>query len=136
MFSGRSSGLHENGAIHSMNTLTLLIPLRPWPGWRACLAALAWPVCLAFVPSAAASDEDHESARQAVQAGVVLPLPVILDRVAREFPGQVLEVELEREHGLWVYKLRLLQSGGGMVKVKVNARTAEVLGARSRGRRE
>ena len=90
---------------------------------------------MALPQGAHASDDDHEAARQAVQAGEVLPLPAILDKVGRDYPGQVLEVELERDQGLWVYKLRLLQSGGGMVKVKVNARTAEVLGSRSKGRR-
>jgi uncharacterized membrane protein YkoI len=39
---------------------------------------------------------DHDRARQAVEAGEVLPLRTILERVERDYPGQVVEVELER----------------------------------------
>jgi CheY-like chemotaxis protein len=59
---------------------------------------------------------DHDRARQAVEAGEVLPLRTILERVEREYPGQVIDVELEREHENnlepWVYKIKLLRSGG------------------------
>jgi len=92
--------------------------------------ALAMALLLAGPPALAL--DDHEAARAALQAGEVRPLTVILERVARDLPGQVLEVELEREGGRWLYDLKVLQPGGSMVKVKVDARTAEVL--RSRGR--
>jgi hypothetical protein len=41
-------------------------------------------------------------------------------------PGQVIDVELEREHEnsqeRWVYKIKLLRSGGSLIKLKVDAR--------------
>jgi uncharacterized membrane protein YkoI len=70
---------------------------------------------------------DHERARAALQAGEVLPLPQLLERVAREQPGQVLAVELEREDGRWVYELKLLDPAGRLVKLEVDARSAELL---------
>ena len=70
---------------------------------------------------------DHERARAALQAGEVLPLPLLLERVAREQPGQVLAVELERHDGLWVYELKLLDPAGRLVKLEVDARSAELL---------
>lgn len=76
---------------------------------------------------------DHERARAALQAGEVLPLPLLLERVAREQPGQVLAVELERHDGLWVYELKLLDPAGRLVKLEVDARSAELL--RRRGGR-
>lgn len=78
---------------------------------------------------ALARGDDHEQARAALQAGEILPLPVLLERVAREQPGQVLEVELERDHedGRWLYELKLLQPEGRVVKLKVDARTGAVL---------
>jgi hypothetical protein len=39
----------------------------------------------------------HDRARQAVEAGEILPLRTVLERVERDYPGQVLDVELERE---------------------------------------
>ena len=91
-------------------------------------AALA---ALALLPDALGSESrDHERARAAVQAGEVLPLQTLLERVQRTHPGQVLEVELEREDGRWIYELRLLQAGGQLLKLEVDAATGQVLEAR------
>jgi uncharacterized membrane protein YkoI len=84
-------------------------------------------------PAARADDRrDHERARAAVQAGEVLPLPELLQRLQRTHPGQVLELELEREDGRWIYEVRLLQPGGQLLKLEVDAATAQVLQARPR----
>ena len=61
------------------------------------------------------ADADHDRARQALEAGEVLPLGTILERVERDHPGQVLDVELELEKhdGVerWVYEVKLLRTG-------------------------
>lgn len=72
-------------------------------------------------------EHDHDRARAALKAGEVLPLADILTRVARTHPGQVLEVELERDNGMWMYELKLLQSDGLLVKLKVDARDGSVV---------
>lgn len=95
-----------------------------------CAAALAVP------PASASGKDDHDRARQAVQAGQVLPLPTVLERLQREVPGQVLEVELEQERERWIYEIKLLTPSGQLTKVKLDARTAEVLRVRSRESRE
>ena len=84
----------------------------------------------------ASDDGDHERAREAVQSGQVLPLRAVLERLEREHPGEVLEVELEREHGQWLYEVKLLQRDGQLLKLKVDARTAAVLGSKARATRE
>lgn len=71
---------------------------------------------------------DHDRARQAVEAGDVLPLRTILDRVEREYPGQVMEVELEHEKGEWVYEVKLLRKGGALMKLKIQAQDGTILG--------
>lgn len=48
-------------------------------------------------PGAGARDGDEDRARAALEAGDIRPLSEILDAAGREFPDQVLEVELE--HG-------------------------------------
>lgn len=96
--------------------------------WGLAVAAL-W----ASHPGAWARDgDDHERARQAVQAGQVLPLRTVLERLERAHPGQVLEVELEREDEHWLYEIKLLQPDGRLLKLQLDARTADVL--RSKGR--
>ena len=107
----------------------------PAKRWRLaacvlCAAALAMP------PAWASGKDDHDRARQAVQAGQVLPLPTVLERLQREVPGQVLEVELEQERERWIYEIKLLTPAGQLTKVKLDARTAEVLRVRSRESRE
>lgn len=78
--------------------------------------------------------DGHDRARQALEAGEVLPLRTILERVERQHPGQVVDVELERERGnaggRWVYEVKVLRSGGSLVKLKVDARDGTILGGK------
>lgn len=112
----RSAGLADNGP---------MLRLRP-PVLLAAGAAALLALGLAFLAPARA-DDDHERARAALQAGEVLPLATVLERLQRSHPGQVLEVELEREHGRWIYEIKLLQADGRLLKLAVDARSAELL---------
>lgn len=100
---------------------------------RVTPAALLWCSLLSagLAPTARASD-DHDQAQRAVQAGEVMPLRRVLERLDREHPGQVLDVELEREDGRWVYEIKLLQPNGQRVKLTLDARSAELLERRER----
>lgn len=91
---------------------------------------MAWGLglvlCLHAVPSHA-DDYDHNQARQAVQAGQILPLSKILAEQHKDYPGQVLEVELEREDRRWVYELKVLQPDGQLLKLELDAQSGHVL---------
>ena len=81
-------------------------------------------------------DDDHERARQALAQGLVLPLSAVLARLPGQgWPGQVLKVEFEHEHGRYVYEIRLLQPDGRVAKLDVDAQNAQVLKARQKGGR-
>lgn len=73
------------------------------------------------------ASEDHEAARAAVERGELLPLSRILVIVAQEFPGRVLEVELEREKGRYIYEFEILQANGAVIEVQYDGRTAQRL---------
>lgn len=103
--------------------MALLSPLIAILLWLTPAGLVAW-----------AGDRDHDRARAALQAGEILPLATVLQRVAQSHPGDVLEVELEREEGRWIYELKLLQPGGALLKLAVDARTAEVLKREERRR--
>lgn len=92
----------------------------------ACGTAL-WVGVLAPGLAHADSPRDHERARAALQAGEVLSLQAVLERVQRKHPGDVLEVELEREGTRWVYELKLLQRDGTLLRLDVDAKTADIL---------
>jgi uncharacterized membrane protein YkoI len=94
----------------------------------------AWLLCLALAAGSVLASEkpDHERARAAVEAGEVMPLPALLEKLQRSHPGRVLELELEQEDGTWIYEVRLLQADGQLLKIKLDARTALVLSAKRR----
>ncbi|MDI1246215.1 MAG: PepSY domain-containing protein [Rhodoferax sp.] len=98
--------------------------------WRAQLLVLC-AVALMGVSGMGRAESDHDRARQALEAGAVLPLGTILERIGRDNPGQVLDVELDLEkHGgleRWIYEIKLLRTGGALVKLEVDARTGSVI---------
>ena len=75
---------------------------------------------------------DHDRAREALEAGEVLPLRTIIERVERDYPGQIVEVELERENGRWEYEIKVLRAGGALAKIKLDARDGSVLGVKGK----
>jgi uncharacterized membrane protein YkoI len=70
---------------------------------------------------------DHDRARHALEAGEILPLRTILENIERDYPGQIMEVELDRETEGLIYEIKLLRNGGELVKLKVDARDGKVL---------
>jgi uncharacterized membrane protein YkoI len=100
---------------------------RVFTGTRAAFAAVALAASGLATTPLAGERSDQDEARAALQAGEVMPLLKLLERLQRSHPGQVLEVELEREDGRWFYELRLLQPDGRLVKLEVDARSGEVL---------
>jgi uncharacterized membrane protein YkoI len=98
------------------------------------LAALL-PALLALPlnSNARGGSHDHDRARSALQAGKILPLPTIMARVAQSHPGHVLEVELEREDERWIYELKLLQPGGGLLKLEIDAKSGAVIKQKTKG---
>ena len=105
-------------------------PQTPRRPWRAHLLVLC-AVSLMGLSGISRADADHDRARQALEAGEVLPLGTILERIERDHPGQVLDVELdlEKRDGVerWVYEVKLLRQGGALVKLKVDARSGSVI---------
>jgi uncharacterized membrane protein YkoI len=98
------------------------------------MSAMAPAMSLADPPGRegmGAARHDHDRARHALQQGEVRPVAEILRRVADEVPGEVVEVELERENWLgkrlWVYEIKLIAQDGRLVEVLVDAATAEIL---------
>ncbi|MDA9531587.1 peptidase [Bradyrhizobium sp. CCBAU 25338] len=83
---------------------------------------------LASVP-AAASDHDRgppDAVRRAVEAGEIKSLADILVSVRGKLPGEVAGVEIEREHGRWIYEFRLVDDKGRLYEAYVDARSGEI----------
>ena len=80
-----------------------------------------------LAPLATASDDDHERARRLRDSGEVLPLASVIAKVREQQPGRVLEVEMDREHGRWVYEIELLAPDGVVWEFEVDAASGELL---------
>ncbi len=97
----------------------------------ACLFALIVGL-VASVPWTVA-DEDQEITND--MEGVA-PLRSLLAHVHEAYPGQVLEVELEREEygkgDVWVYEVKLLTERGRVLKLEYNAVNLELLKIKGR----
>ncbi len=93
--------------------------------------ALALVLALASLPGAFADqskdDKDHIEARALLQRGEILPLSQILKTALENVPGDVIDVELDREETGWQYEVKVLTSTGRVREVKLNARTGKVL---------
>ncbi len=72
---------------------------------------------------------DHERARAAVAAGEIRPLPDLLAEIERRYAGRVVETELEREDGRWVYEFKVLPPSGKVFEIHVDATTGALLGS-------
>lgn len=90
------------------------------------MTRLALIVALLAGP-ALADEDDQDRARRALEAGEILPLSEILAAAEAVRPGRVIEVELERDAGLWVYELELVTAEGRIYEIEIDAATATVL---------
>ncbi len=108
-------------------------------GWALLLTVLQ---AQAQTPTPTMVPHDHEEAREALERGRVMHLHEILAEVEHGYQGQVLHVEFahedaheagtRQEGGRFVYKIRLLQPDGRVVKLKVDASNGRVLGVKRR----
>ena len=62
-----------------------------------------------------------------IQKGEIVLRKGEREQVERDYPGQVMEVELDRENGEWVYEVKLLRKGGALMKLKILARDGTIL---------
>lgn len=94
-------------------------------------ALFAAALAAATLPGAAWAHQrrggDHDDAREAVARGEALPLSEILRIVRRVEPGEVIEVELERNDGRLEYEIEVLTPRGRVRKVTLDARTGAIL---------
>ncbi|MDH5395466.1 MAG: PepSY domain-containing protein [Gammaproteobacteria bacterium] len=75
----------------------------------------------------AGDENDHDKARELSEAGKILPLETILEKVKEEKRGRVLEVELEDKHGRYYYSIELLDINGKVWEEEYDAMSGKLL---------
>ena len=73
------------------------------------------------------ADDSHMEARDLAREGKILPLQQILEHLEKVQSGQILEVELEREYGLLIYEIELLDEQGRVWEFEIDAASGEIL---------
>jgi uncharacterized membrane protein YkoI len=96
---------------------------------RIRLPLVLFAATLAVAPAcvALAGKDDHVEARELLRRGQIVPLAQVLEAVHQRVPGDGIEVELEREHGQWQYKVKVLTPTGQVRKLYLDARNASVM---------
>jgi uncharacterized membrane protein YkoI len=88
---------------------------------------------VSFALTAVAGERPRvEEVRQLREAGKILPAEEILMRSRKVQPGQVVGLELEREHGRLVYEVKLIDNANKMHKLELDAATGAVLNRREK----
>ncbi len=69
----------------------------------------------------------EDQARQAVRRGKIRPLRDVMAKVRRHSNAEVIDVDLRKRPGGWVYALRILTKRGRVRDVFLDARTLNIL---------
>jgi uncharacterized membrane protein YkoI len=88
---------------------------------------LAMACLFLAVSTTAMADDDHERARTALERGEILPLLTILERLAPVIDGDIVETELERDEGRWVYEIAYIDGSGRLIEIEIDAADATIL---------
>lgn len=101
-------------------------------GTTRVLPALAGAGVLAAVlligpPVPARADSDHVAARRLREAGEIMPLEKIVERARAEKPGDILESELKQKGGRYIYEIEILDAGGRVWELRLDARSGELI---------
>lgn len=93
---------------------------------RRCSLAAALLVALA-AGAARADDVGPELAKRLLSEGRIKPLAEIISGVQAKVPGEMLEVQLELDDGIYVYELKLLRPNGKVREVEADAASGNIL---------
>lgn len=117
---------------------------RPWGLRRArwdfrpglAIGAVGVAVLFCTAGPAFAAHETKKGYHEALEAGQVVPLEKLIERIRRDYPGRILKVGIEHEsHGgvpTWVYEVKILTPDGHVLKLEFDAGSMELLELKGR----
>jgi uncharacterized membrane protein YkoI len=96
---------------------------------RPRLTAITAAVGLLSVTGGAIAGDrlDHDEIKQLRETGQILPMGEVRASAQAVQPGQLVEAELEREDGAYLYEIEILAADGTLHKLELDAATGEVL---------
>lgn len=93
------------------------MPLRPTANRRKVITMKPFVMAAVLLGGfsasvGSASEGDHEDARRLREAGEIVPLEQILPDARSRHGGHIIEIELERENGRYVYEVEFVDEAG------------------------
>ena len=71
--------------------------------------------------------EDHEQIRRLKESGKIRSLESVLEEIRRDYPGRIIEIELDDDDGSYTYELELVNKQGVVWDLEIDARTGKLL---------
>lgn len=84
-------------------------------------------LCMMSSSALAGDDDDQERARQLLESHQVMPLARIAELVSRQYPGRIIDVELEEEDAQVIYEMKILGSDGRVREIHVDAADGRIV---------
>jgi uncharacterized membrane protein YkoI len=96
---------------------------------RPRLTAITIAIGLLSVTGGAIAGDrlDHDEIKQLRETGQILPMGEVMTSAQTVQPGQLVEAELEREDGAYLYEIKILAADGTVHKLYLDAATGEVI---------
>ena len=93
---------------------------------RAIVGLLAVALLIGSIVPVRA-DSDHLTARRLRDSGEILSLEKIAERARAEKAGEILETELKQKRGKYIYEVEILDAGGRVWELKLDARSGALI---------
>jgi uncharacterized membrane protein YkoI len=71
--------------------------------------------------------EDHEQIRRLKESGRIRSLESVLEEIRRDYPGRIIEIELDDDDGRYTYEIELIDEQGVVWDLEIEARTGKLL---------
>ncbi|MBB4063293.1 PepSY domain-containing protein [Gellertiella hungarica] len=103
---------------------------------RRYVSSLMIPLLLvAFATATVRADDDGDgddaetldAVHEAVEKGVLKPLPELKKIIKARFPGDIVRISPHRKHGTFAYEFKVLQPDGRLVEIEMDAATGRIL---------
>ncbi len=102
--------------------------MKTLPWFIPPLLLLSLTLTVGGVSVVARADDDWTELHREVEAGRILSLPAVLNRLEEDYIGQVVEVEFERDGGQIIYEIEMIGSDGQVVEFEVDAVSGQLIG--------
>lgn len=70
---------------------------------------------------------DADEARELKQSGQIMSLETLIAQLRQDYPGQIIEIELDDRDDRYVYDIELVDDEGVVIELRIDAATGEVL---------